>query len=84
MGVPGSVLWLLEGNAVSHRNIRREAADAGINSHRIVIRCPESQHNSNHDSSHGCVPDFSRSGCLLCSIPRLLARVCWTQTCVSV
>jgi len=35
--VPGSVLWLLEGNEVASRNLRREAEARGVASERLVL-----------------------------------------------
>jgi predicted O-linked N-acetylglucosamine transferase (SPINDLY family) len=36
-GVPGSVLWLLEGNAAAVRNLRQEAQRRGVNPERLVF-----------------------------------------------
>src|SRR5215813_6610113 len=44
--IPGSVLWLLEAGAEGQRNLRREAAAAGIDPQRLIFapRAPVAAH----------------------------------------
>jgi predicted O-linked N-acetylglucosamine transferase (SPINDLY family) len=48
--VPGSVLWLLEGNPEADRNLRKEAARRGIAEDRIIFasRLPVPDHLARH------------------------------------
>jgi protein O-GlcNAc transferase len=48
--VPGSVLWLLEDNAVAVRNLRAEAQSRGVAAERIVFagRAPVADHLARH------------------------------------
>ena len=48
--VPGSVLWLLEDNAVAAANLRREAQSRGVNPERLVFaaRVPADEHLARH------------------------------------
>ncbi|MEP7182938.1 MAG: tetratricopeptide repeat protein [Betaproteobacteria bacterium] len=48
--VPGSVLWLLEGNATAARNLRREAERRGVAPERLVFapRMPAALHLARH------------------------------------
>jgi predicted O-linked N-acetylglucosamine transferase (SPINDLY family) len=48
--VPGSVLWLLVGNAVAQDNLRREAQQRGIAAERLVFarRMPLAEHLARH------------------------------------
>jgi protein O-GlcNAc transferase len=49
-GVPGSVLWLLEGNALMRENLRREARARGVDPDRLVFApvVPLPQHLARH------------------------------------
>jgi len=49
-GVPGSVLWLLEGNALVRENLRREARARGVDPDRLVFApiVPLPQHLARH------------------------------------
>jgi predicted O-linked N-acetylglucosamine transferase (SPINDLY family) len=55
-GTPGSVLWLLEDNAVVPRNLRSAAAAAGVESTRLVF-APRVQHDE-HLARHGLADLF--------------------------
>jgi predicted O-linked N-acetylglucosamine transferase (SPINDLY family) len=48
--VPGSVLWLLVGNAIAQDNLRREAQQRGIAAERLVFarRMPLAEHLARH------------------------------------
>lgn len=48
--VPGSVLWLLEDNALAAANLRREAAARGVDPQRLVFapRAPLPEHLARH------------------------------------
>lgn len=48
--VPGSVFWLLEGNDAARKNLRREAASAGVAPERLVFapRQPMAEHLARH------------------------------------
>ena len=48
--VPGSVLWLLEANALAHKNLRREAQRRGIAPDRLVFAptLPADEHLARH------------------------------------
>lgn len=48
--VPGSVLWLLDGNAIAPGNLRREAAARGVDPARLVFapRLPAAEHLARH------------------------------------
>lgn len=48
--VSGSQLWLIEDNAAAVRNLRREAAARGVDSHRLVFspRIPLADHLARH------------------------------------
>ncbi|MGH8723060.1 MAG: tetratricopeptide repeat protein, partial [Burkholderiales bacterium] len=48
--VPGSVLWLLEDNAIARLNLEREAASRGIDAARLVFapRLPHAEHLARH------------------------------------
>ena len=50
LAVPGSVLWLLEGNAVVADNLRREARARGVAPERLVFapRAPLPEHLARH------------------------------------
>ena len=49
-GVPGSALWLLEGNALMRENLRREARARGVDPDRLVFApiVPLPQHLARH------------------------------------
>jgi protein O-GlcNAc transferase len=49
-GVPGSVLWLLEGNRFAPANLRREALARGVAAERLVFapRLPLAEHLARH------------------------------------
>ena len=49
-GVPGSVLWLLEGNALMEENLRREASARGVEPGRLVFApiTPPAEHLARH------------------------------------
>jgi len=49
-GVPGSVLWLLEGNALMRENLRREARARGVDPDRLAFApiVPLPQHLARH------------------------------------
>jgi len=49
-GVPGSVLWLIEDNALASANLRKEAAARGVDPERLVFaaRMPPDQHLARH------------------------------------
>ncbi len=49
-GVPGSVLWLIEDNALASANLRKEAAARGVDPQRLVFaaRMPPDQHLARH------------------------------------
>jgi predicted O-linked N-acetylglucosamine transferase (SPINDLY family) len=48
--VPGSVLWLLEGNALASENLRREARRLGVGSDRLIFAptLPAEEHLARH------------------------------------
>jgi predicted O-linked N-acetylglucosamine transferase (SPINDLY family) len=48
--LPGSVLWLLQGNPVAMRNLRREASQRGVDAERLVFadRLPVEEHLARH------------------------------------
>lgn len=48
--VPGSVLWLLEGNRFVPANLRREAEQRGVAAERLVFarRCSQAEHLARH------------------------------------
>src|SRR4029077_19850132 len=48
--VPGSVLWLLEGNRFAPSNLRREAEARGVAAERLVFapRLPLAEHLARH------------------------------------
>src|SRR5262249_47235221 len=48
--VEGSVLWLLEDNALAAKNLRQEAAIRGINPERLIFagRLPPAEHLARH------------------------------------
>jgi predicted O-linked N-acetylglucosamine transferase (SPINDLY family) len=48
--VPGSVLWLLQDNALAMRNLRREAQARGVDAQRLVFaaRAPLDEHLARH------------------------------------
>jgi len=48
--VPGSVLWLLEGNRFAPANLRKEAEDRGVTAERLIFapREPLSEHLARH------------------------------------
>lgn len=50
VAAPGSVLWLLEDNAVARRNLQREAEARGVTADRLVFapRVPLAEHLARH------------------------------------
>jgi protein O-GlcNAc transferase len=54
--VPGSVLWLYEGNAYVAGNLRNEAQKAGIDPARLVFAKPVAMEG--HIARHGCADIF--------------------------
>jgi len=75
-GVPGSVLWMLEGNRFAPENLRREAEKRGVDQERLVFapRQKLPDHLSRHRladlfldtfpyNSHTTASDALRAGC---------------------
>jgi predicted O-linked N-acetylglucosamine transferase (SPINDLY family) len=81
IGVPGSVLWLLEGNRWSPDNLRREAEARGVAANRLVFapRSPAAEHLARHRladlfldtlpyNAHTTASDSLWAGCPLLTI----------------
>ena len=79
--VPGSVLWLLEGNRWSPANLRREAESRGVAANRLVFapRAPVAEHLARHRladlfldtlpyNAHTTASDSLWAGCPLLTI----------------
>ena len=79
--VPGSVLWLLEGNGYAPASLRREAAARGIAPERLIFapRCPPADHLARHRlanlfldtypyNSHTTASDCLWAGCPLVTL----------------
>jgi protein O-GlcNAc transferase len=80
--VPGSVLWLYEGNPFAAGNLRREAEQAGIAPDRLVFTLPADL--DAHLARHGCIDLFLDTGpygahttgadALWCGVPLLTCQ----------
>ncbi len=62
--VPGSVLWLLEGNRFAPANLRREAEARGVAAQRLVFapRMPLPEHLARHRLAHLFLDTFPVNG----------------------